>query len=76
MTRQAIIERTIDAINKLPEEKAVEISDFADFISKRYEEKLLSEGIKQVTSSSEAFHFLSEEEDLYKLSDLKTIYNG
>lgn len=76
MTRQSIIERTIDAINRLPEEKAIEISDFADFISKRYEEQSLSEGIKQITSDSVAFEFLSKEEDLYELSDLKEIYNG
>jgi len=76
MTRQAVIERTIDAINRLPEEKAIEIADFADFISKRYEEQSLSEGIKQITNSSVAFDFLSKEEDLYELSDLKKIYNG
>jgi len=32
MTRQAIIERTIQASNQLPEDKAEEISDFADFV--------------------------------------------
>ena len=31
MTKQAIIERTIKAINQLPEDKAEEISAFADF---------------------------------------------
>ena len=76
MTRQAIIERTVDAIKRLPEEKAIEISAFADFISKRYEEQLLSEGIKQTTGTSAAFEFLDKEEDLYDLSDLKEVYNG
>ena len=76
MTRQAIIERTIKAINQLPEEKAEEISDFADFVSKRYEEHLLTEGIQHLTTDSKAFAFLYDEEDLYSLDDLKEVYNG
>ena len=76
MTRQAIIERTINAINHLPEDKAVEISNFADFISKRYEEQTLTEGLKQIASNSQSFDFLNEDEELYALSDLKEVYNG
>ncbi len=76
MTRQTIIERTIKAINQLPEEKAEEISDFADFISKRYEEYQLSKGIQKLTSDSTAFAFLNDEEDLYSVADLKEVYNG
>lgn len=76
MTRQAIIERTIKAINQLPEDKAVEISDFADFVSKRYEEHLLTQGIQQLTSDSKTFDFLTEEEDLYSIADLKEVYSG
>lgn len=76
MTRQAIIERTIQVINQLPEDKAEEISDFADFLIKRYEEHRLNAGIQQLTSNSQAFDFLNEEEDLYSESDLKEVYNG
>ena len=76
MTRQAIIERTIRAINQLPEDKAEEISDFADFVIKRFEEHRLTEGIQQLTSNSQAFDFLNVEEDLYSEADLKEVYNG
>lgn len=76
MTRQAIIERTIKAINRLPEEKALEISDFADFLSKRYEEDKLTQGIQQLASDSDTFNFLAEEEELYSEADLKEVYNG
>ena len=76
MTRQAIIERTIKAINQLPEEKAEEISDFADFITKRYEEHLLTQGIQKLASDSQTFSFLQNEEDLYSVEDLKEVYNG
>jgi hypothetical protein len=76
MTRQIIIERTIEIINQLPEEKAQEISDFALFIMKRYEESILTKGVQTLSSQSHSFDFLKEEEDLYSLSDLKKVYNG
>ncbi len=76
MTRQAIIERTLNAINQLPSEKAEEISDFADFVIKRYEEQRLSEGIQKMISKSQSFDFLNNDEDLYTEADLKEVYNG
>lgn len=76
MTRQAIIERTLKAINQLPEEKAEEISDFAEFMMKQYEEQQLSKGIPLLTASSQGFDFLNDEEDLYTEADLKERYNG
>jgi hypothetical protein len=73
MTKQLIIEKTVKVINQLPEEKAEEISDFADFIIKRYEEQRLIHGIQQLTSNSQTFDFLKDEEDLYSEADLKEI---
>ena len=76
MNKQSIIERTLKAINQLPDDKAEEISDFADFLIKRYEEQLLSEGIRKLSSESKSFEFLQNEEELYSLADLKEVYNG
>ena len=76
ISKQAIIDRTIKAINLLPADKAEEISDFADFVSKRYEEQLLAQGIQQLAAGSNTFDFLNAEEDLYTDSDLKEVYNG
>ena len=76
MTKQLIIEKTKKAINQLPEDKAAEISDFAEFITKRYEEKGLINDIQQSVSTSQSFAFLKDEKDLYSVSDLKEIYNG
>lgn len=49
MTRQAIIVRTLNAINQLLEEKAVEISDFVEFMMKQYEEQQLSKEFLRLT---------------------------
>ena len=76
MTKQLIIQKTVKAINQLPENKAEEISDFADFIARRYEEQLMIEGIQQLTSNSHTFDFLKDEEDLYTEADLKELNNA
>jgi hypothetical protein len=75
MTRQIIIERTLKVINQLPEDKAKEISDFADFVFKRYEEHQLTNGIQKMVSESQTFDFLNNEEEIYSLADLKEVYN-
>jgi hypothetical protein len=75
MTKQIIIERTLKAINQLPEDKAEEISDFADFVFKKYEEQELSKGIQKLAAEGHSFDFLESEEELYSVSDLKVVYN-
>ena len=76
MNRQAIIERTVKAINHLPEDKAKEISDFAEFTMKQYEDQILTNSIAELTANSKVFDFLKEEEDVYTEADIKEIYNG
>jgi hypothetical protein len=76
MTRQIIIERTLKVINELPEDKAEEISDFADFVFKRYEEQVLINGIQKIASEGQSFDFLNNEEEIYSIADLKEVYNG
>ncbi|HUH74443.1 MAG TPA: hypothetical protein VLZ75_08535 [Chitinophagales bacterium] len=76
MSKQAIIERTLKAINQLPEDKAEEISNFADFIFKKFEENQITESIQRLASQGKVFNFLNEEEDLYSTKDLKEKYNG
>jgi hypothetical protein len=75
MTRKAIIERTVQVINQLPMEKASEISDFADFLIKKYEEQLITENIQKLVTESKTFSFLGDEEEIYSVSDLKEKYN-
>jgi len=76
MTKQLIIERTLKAINQLPDDKAEEISDFADFVFKRHEEQELSKGLQSIVSESEAFNFLNDEQEIYSVADLKEVFNG
>ena len=71
MTREALIQKTIQALSILPEDKAKEIADFVDFMLQKYEDLTLQQGIQTLQSQSEALSFLNEEEALYSLADIK-----
>ena len=71
MSREEIIEKTVNTLRMLPESKCEEIGDFADFILQKTEERYLQKGIERVTEHSETFAFLQDEEDIYSLDDLK-----
>ena len=74
MTRETLIKRTVENLSKLPDQRLKEVSDFAEFLLKRIENRLITEGIQQLTTDSKAFKFLEMEEDLYSVSDLKERY--
>ncbi len=71
MTKEAIIEKTLKTLNVLPNERAEEIADFADFVMRKYENQLLVQDIQKLTLEGKAFEFLNEEEDLYSLKDIR-----
>ncbi len=74
MNKQGLINKTVETLEKLPEDKIHEIANFSDFILKKYEEQILQKGIETIVSESDSFAFLHDEEDLYDESDLKEKY--
>ena len=74
MAKQKLIDRTVETLERLPENRIHEVADFADFVLKKYEEQILQQGIETLMSQSDSFAFLHEEEDLYDESDLKEKY--
>jgi hypothetical protein len=75
MTKQSIIEKTSEILNKLPIEKAEEISEFAAFVLKNYEENEIRVGIQKLVVESKSYEFLNNEEEIYSLSDIKSFEN-
>ena len=69
--KKDLISKTIEALEELPEEKVLQISEFADFLLKKHEDELIQKGIYKITEESESFSFLYEEEDIYTVKDLK-----
>lgn len=74
MSRPQLVQQAIQTINQLPDEKVIEVVDFASYILKKHEEATLQKGIQQLVETSDAFAFLQDEEDLYSLDDLKERY--
>jgi hypothetical protein len=76
MSKKELIEKTLASLEKLPADKVAEVSDFADFILQRNEDKQVTDGIAQLSGQSKSYNFLNEEEDLYTLNDVKAPYNA
>lgn len=74
MSRQELIENTIQKLNNLPDNKIIEVNDFIEFILHKIDETLLIEGIKNLESKS--FNFLADDEDIYSVNDLKENYRN
>ncbi len=74
MTKKGLINRIVETLERLPEDKIHGIADFADFMLKKHEEKNLQKGIETIASASDSFTFLKDEEDLYDERDLKEKY--
>lgn len=68
------MEKTMDALSKLPDKKLKEVSDFAEFLNNKTEDRKLTEEIQLIGAGSKSFRFLEEDEDLYSVSDLKERY--
>ena len=63
--RLTLINRTVSSLSKLPNDKVQEVSNFTEFILKKYEDEILQKGIHKLVGNSDAFQFLKDEEDLY-----------
>jgi hypothetical protein len=74
MTREAIIQKTVEVLQALPDEKIEEVSDFADYILKTYDDRLLRQGMQVLVEKSDTFSFVEEEQELYTVKDLKERY--
>jgi hypothetical protein len=74
MSKTDLIQQTILTLEKLPAEKVSEVSDFAEYLFKKFEEETLQKGITQIVTDSGSFQFLPEEQELYTTKDLKEKY--
>ena len=74
MTREAIIQKTMEVLQALPADKIGEVSDFADYILKKYDDRLLQQGMQALIEQSDTFNFVEEEQEIYTVKDLKERY--
>ena len=74
MEKEKLINKTIDTLSQLPQDRVREVNDYADYILKKYEEEILQKGVEQIISDSKSFEFLKDEEELYSTEDLREIF--
>ena len=74
MTKQEVINKTIQVLDQLPIEKIQEVNDFAGFVLKKLEDQTLLHGIQKLVEKGKPYEFLKEEEDIYTVEDLKERY--
>jgi hypothetical protein len=70
MTREAIIQKTIEVLSALPDDKIEEVSDFADYVLKKYDDRSLQREMQTLAERSETFNFVREDEETYSVTDL------
>ena len=71
MEREVLMQKTIYNIGQLPTSRIQEVNDFVEFIIKRVDDALITEGLQQLSFSGNSFKFLDNEPDLYSENDLK-----
>ncbi len=71
MTRESLIQKTLQHLEQLPDQKVKEVSDFAEFLLYKIDQQIVTEGIRKMVAESPSFNFLDEEEEIYSEKDLK-----
>jgi hypothetical protein len=64
----------MEVLYALPADKIEEVSDFADYVLKKYDEKTMQQEMHVLIEQSDTFNFVKEDEDLYSVNDLKERY--
>ena len=74
MTKESLIQHTLETIQKLPQSKILEVSDYADYILKKYDDEMLQNGIEKIVSESNTFNEIVEDDVIYTVNDIKELY--
>jgi len=74
MSREELINNTIEKLKQLSDNRLQEVSDYVSFLTAKIDDKIISEGIKSLASNSKTYEFLHNEEELYQVSDVKEKY--
>lgn len=75
MSREELLKVTIEKLNQLSDKRLEEVSEYVSFLANRIDDKILNDGIKNIISDSKSYEFLREEDELYKVSDIKEKFN-
>ena len=74
MKRQILFDKTVDKLNKLSKQQLQEVNDFAEFLLCKIDDDITLKNIQELSSQSNTFDFLNEDEEIYDEDDLKIHY--
>ena len=74
MEREVLMRKTVRNIEQLSTVRIQEVNDFVEFILRRVDDTLITEGLQQLSSSSRSYDFLNNEPEIYSVNDLKVKY--
>lgn len=75
MDRKILIDETVKNLNLLSDLRLEEVSNYIIFLSEQIDRKKLTKEIMNLSSESNSFEFLNDEENLYEESDLIEKYS-
>lgn len=67
MSRQELIESTLNKIKQLPDYKIKQVEDFTGYLLSRIDDDVIGKAAQKLSSDSKAFEFLKDDEDLFSL---------
>jgi hypothetical protein len=76
MRNTPILKKTVENIQKLPEDKISEVNDFIEFLLYKIDNQMINNGLKNLIEDSKTYEFLNKEPDIYSVSDVKEKYNA
>ena len=71
MEHNVLVEKTIRKIGQLPTTCVRAVDNYVEFIIRRTDDSLITEGLQQLASCSHTYDFLYNEPELYTVNDLK-----
>ena len=71
MEREVLMKETIHRIEQLPTTRIQEVNNFVEFIIRKADDALITEGLKQLSFLGHTYDFLENEPELYSVNDLK-----
>ena len=71
MEREMLVQKTVRKIEQMPATQIQKVNDFVEFVIRRTNDAMITEGLQQLSLCGQTYDFLYDEPDIYSVDDLK-----
>ena len=71
MECEMLMQKTIRKIEQMPATQVQKVDDFVEYIIRRTNDAMITDGLQQLSSCGNTYDFLYDEPDIYSVDDLK-----